>query len=315
MNLFFLGSALNLSSLYMVAGTGAAFSIKSGNLNFGGEGQIYLGGFVAGCILAYANSLPAALALPLAFIAAATASGLMALLSGVLKHTRNADFLFTSFLASSALIPIIDGLVIGPFRSKTDNLLATPFIEQKFRFASLMPPSTLNAVFFIAIALCLLFYLLINKTAYGRKLQIYGISPEFSSFAGYNNCGFIYSSAFVSGAMHGLCGAFAVVGTYFTCHQGFYSGMGWSAFSTALLAAANPLLMVPSALFLGFITTYANRYALYNNVGFDISSLIQAGILLVVSFSVFKTQGLSHRKDHRVKPDDDTRGPKGAQKC
>ena len=315
MNLFFLGSALNLSSLYMLAGTGAAFSIKSGNLNFGGEGQIYLGGFVAAIILAHVNFLPAALALPLAFIAAALASGLMALISGLLKHTRNADFLFTSFLASSALIPIIDGLVIGPFRSKTDNLLATPFIAQKFRFASLMPPSTFNITFFIAIFFCIFFYLLINKTAFGRKLVIYGISPEFSKFAGYNNRGFIYSSAFISGAMHGLCGAFAVAGTYFTCHQGFYSGMGWSAFSTALLAGANPLLMIPSSLFLGFITTYANRYALYNNVGFDISSLIQAFILLVVSFSVFKTQGLSHRKEHRDKSDDDTRGLKGAQTC
>ena len=291
MNLFFLGSALNLSSLYMVAGTGAAFSIKSGNLNFGGEGQIYLGGFLAGIILAYCGRLPAMIAIPLAFIIAAAGSGLLALVSGVLKHTRGADFLFTSFLASSALIPIIDGLVIGPFRSKTDNLLATPFIAQKFRFASLMPPSTFNATFIIAVILCMLFFLLINKTAYGRKLIIYGISPEFSRFAGYNNSGFIYSSAFVSGAMHGLCGAFAVAGTYFTCHQGFYAGIGWSSFSTALLAGANPVFMIPSSLFLGFITTYANRYALYHNVGFDISSLIQSCILLAVSFSVFKTHG------------------------
>lgn len=288
MNLFFLGTALNLSSLYMVAGTGASFSIKSGNLNFGGEGQIYLGGFIAAIILAATAFLPAFLAIPIALLAAAATSGLMALFSGILKHTRNADFLFTSFLASSAVIPVIDGLITGPFRSKTDNLLATPFIAQKFRFVSILPPSTLNATFFIAILLCLLFFLLINKTPYGRRLTIYGISPEFSRFAGYNNSHFIYSSAFVSGAMHGLCGAFAVTGTYFTCHNGFYSGIGWSSFSTALLAGANPLLMIPSSLFLGFITTYANRYALYHNAGFDLSSLIQSCILLIISFSLFK---------------------------
>ena len=298
MNLFFLGSALNLSSLYMVAGSGAAFSIKSGNLNFGGEGQIYLGGFIAGIILAKSSFMPSPLAFLLAFTAAALSSGLLALLSGLLKYSRNADFLFTSFLASSAIIPVIDGLIIGPFRSKSDNLLATAFIDQKFRFSSLLPPSSFNITFFIALALCFAFYMLINKTAYGRKMIIYGLSPEFSKFAGYNNSGFVYSSAFVSGAMHGLCGAFAVTGTYFTCHQGFYSGMGWSAFSTALLAAANPLLMIPSSLFLGFITTYANRYALYHNVGFDISSLFQAAILLAVSFSVFRNPVLKKERSN-----------------
>lgn len=286
MNLFYIGQALNLSSLYMIAGTGAAFSIKSGNLNFGGEGQIYLGGFVAAIILAKLGNWAAIPAVLIALLAAFLSSGLLALISGLLKKYKDADFLFTSFLASSAIIPLIDGLITGPFRSKTDNLLATPFIDQKFRFHSLMRPSSLNASFFIAILFCVGFFFLINKTAYGRKLKIYGISPEFSKFAGYSNSNFIFTSAFISGGMHGLSGALAIVGTYFTCHNGFYAGIGWSSFSTALLANANPLLMIPSSLFLAFITTYANRFALYNNVGFDISSLFQAVILLMISFYI-----------------------------
>ena len=270
----------------MIAGTGAAFSIKSGNLNFGGEGQIYLGGFVAAIILARLGNWAAIPAVFIALLAAFLSSGLLALISGLLKKYKDADFLFTSFLASSAVIPLIDGLITGPFRSKTDNLLATPFIDQKFRFHSLMRPSSLNASFFIAILLCVGFFFLINKTAYGRKLKIYGISPEFSKFSGYSNSNFIFTSAFISGGMHGLSGALAIVGTYFTCHNGFYAGIGWSSFSTALLANANPLLMIPSSLFLAFITTYSNRFALYNNVGFDISSLIQAVILLMISFYI-----------------------------
>ena len=51
MNLYYIGSALNLSALYMIAGCGAALSIKSGELNLGGEGQIYLGGFISAVIL------------------------------------------------------------------------------------------------------------------------------------------------------------------------------------------------------------------------------------------------------------------------
>ena len=91
--------------------------------------------------------------------------------------------------------------------------------------------------------------------------------------------------------MHGLCGAVAICGTYFTCHQGFYSGMGWNAFSASLIAYSNPLFIIPSSLFMGFITTFSNKYALYHNFGFDMDSLIQALILLLISFPIFKKRG------------------------
>ncbi|MBQ1709658.1 MAG: FtsW/RodA/SpoVE family cell cycle protein, partial [Treponema sp.] len=87
--------------------------------------------------------------------------------------------------------------------------------------------------------------------------------------------------------MHGLCGALAICGTYFTCHQGFYSGMGWNAFSASLIANSNPLFIIPSSLFMGFITTFSNKYALYHNFGFDMDSLIQALILLLIYTRIF----------------------------
>ena len=62
--------------------------------------------------------------------------------------------------------------------------------------------------------------------------------------------------------------------------------MGWNAFSAALIAGANPLALIPSSFLMGFMTTYANRYALFHNFGFDISSLIQAAILFLIAFPI-----------------------------
>lgn len=297
MNLYYLGSALNLSGLYMIAGSGALISIKSGDFNLGGEGQIYLGGFVSAVLLAklgevFAGSAmggdlswwAAVIAVFIAICAAFLLSGVMALLSAVLKILRNADFLFTSFIASAAIIPFIDGLISGPARSQTENLLATPFIPRDARLPSILKPSPLNASFIAAIAICILLWFVLNRTAWGRQLTVLGVSPEFSRFAGFACPTLSMTSAFISGGMHGLCGAAAVLGTYFTCHQGFYAGSGWNALSAALIAGANPLALIPSSLFMGFVTTYANRYALYNNFGFDISSLIQAVILFIIAF-------------------------------
>ena len=292
MNLYYIGSALNLSALYMIAGCGAALSIKSGELNLGGEGQIYLGGFISAVILGAIapeaspahSAIFVLLALALAFILPA----LVTLFSAFLKLLRGADFLFTSFIASAAIIPFIDGLIAGPARSHTENLLATPYIDQKLRLAQLLPPSPLNASFIIALVFCLVLWFLINRSAWGRQLTILGISPRFSEFSAFPRSRLTYTSALLSGGMHGLCGAAAILGTYYTCHSGFYSGTGWNSFSAALIAGANPLLLIPSSIFMGFITTYANRFALYNNFGFDISSLIQAVILFIISFPLFR---------------------------
>ena len=291
MNPYYFGMALNLSSLYMIAGLGAAVSIKSGALNLGGEGQIYLGGFTTALILVKLAELPVPLAMMLSLITAFLASGFLTLLSALLQHYRKADFLFTSYIASAATIPFIDGLISGSFRSHSNNLLATPFIEQKFRFPSIFKPSSLNPSIFLALLLCCVFFFLLYRTAWGRKLCIYGISPRFAEFSTYNIKRLSFSAAIISGGMHGLCGALAICGTYFTCHQGFYSGMGWNAFSASLIAYSNPLFIIPSSLFMGFITTFSNKYALYHNFGFDMDSLIQALILLLISFPIFKKRG------------------------
>ena len=283
MNVYYTGQALNLSALYMIAGSGAVISIKSGNFNLGGEGQIYLGGFVCAVVLAKLN-LPWGISVLPALLAAIVCSALMAGLSALFKIFRNADFLFTSFIASAAVIPFIDGLVAGPFRSTTDNLLATPFIPEGVRLTSILPPSPLNASFIFALALCAATWLVLNRTAWGRQLCTLGVSSEFSRFAGFANHKLTFGSALFSGALHGLCGGTAILGTYFTCHQGFYSGMGWNAFSAALIAGANPLFLIPSSIFMGVITTYSNKFAIYNNFGFDMSSLLQAVILFGIAF-------------------------------
>lgn len=281
MSLYFIGTILNLASLYMIAGIGCVICLKSGAINLGGEGQIYLGGFVAAVMLTsdWCQSLPAPLALLITFIVAMASSAALSGFSGFLSFRKHADFLFTSFIISAAVIPFIDGLIAGPFRSTAGNLLATPFIQEKFRLKSIMPPSTMNITFFFAVLVCINYAYCFKRTPNGRKLCIFGISNSFAQYAGYNRKLIIYTASFASGALHGLCGAMAVVGTYYTCHSGFYMSMGWNAFTASLLAGGNPLMLIPSSIFLAGIINTSETIAMYHNFGFDMSGMIQAFIL------------------------------------
>lgn len=295
MNSYFVGSLLNLATLYMVSGVGVMICLKAGYMNLGGEGQIYLGGFITAVILAnpIVERIPGVLAVSLAIVVAMSFSALLSFFSGFLLYTKHADMLFTSFIISAAVIPLIDGLVSGPFRGVDGNLLATPFIKTQFRLRSFLPPSAFNISFIFAILLCINYWYSFNRTSKGRKLTIYGVSDRFAIYAGYNSKSIIYTVTAASGAMQGLCGALAVIGTYYTCHVGFYSSLGWNAFSAALIAAGNPLLLIPAAGIMATLIHSSVTYSMFHNFGFDMSSIIQAVILFMIA-----TYNYDRRKKH-----------------
>jgi riboflavin transport system permease protein len=282
-SVYYAGFLVNTSVLLVTAGLGAAAALSVGECNLGGEGQIYAGGFTAAVILANCPDLHALPALLLAGTAAAVSGAFIILISAVLKHLKNASVLLTSFLVSSAVIPFIDSLIAGKFRGSTGNLLATPFIAEKYRFFLIAPPSPLSTTVFAVPLLCAAGWYFLYHTYYGNKIQILGISPEFAHYCGYHENTMIYSSLLASGAFHGITGFIAVCGMYYTCHSGFYSGMGWNGLSCALIAGSNPAFLIPAGLLLSWLYTSASRVAFNQNFNFDITGLIQGIVLFTVS--------------------------------
>ena len=49
--MYYFGLMLSLSVIYMLAGSGSAFTLKTGKVNLAGEGLIYLGGFLCAILL------------------------------------------------------------------------------------------------------------------------------------------------------------------------------------------------------------------------------------------------------------------------
>lgn len=291
MNTYFIGTALATASLYMVSATGNAICMKSGNINLGSEGQIYAGGFISALLLNFfarynfTSAFAVFFALLSALLLSILVSAFISSISALLQHYRKASFLLTSFIVSAFIIPLIDGLVTGPFRSKDSNLLATDFIIENYRFPQILEPSTLSPFIFIAIALCLVGGLFIYKSNYGRKINIYGLAPDFSKYAGFSTGQIELTSAVISGAMNGITGFAAICGLYYSCHQGFYNGIGWNALSVAMIARLNPFLIIPVSIFLAFAINFADNFALFHNFDFDISGLIQGIIIFVIAIT------------------------------
>lgn len=286
---YYFGEFLSAAGFLMLAGTGACVSLKGGHMNLGGEGQIYLGGFI-GCMLLNGLKGPTPLVFILSLFGAALASSLMAFISAILKEHRGAEVLLTSFLASAAAIPLVDGLITASKSTSGTNMLALPYIDQSLRMKQILYPSPLSISIFISVVVCLVAWYVIKKTRAGRIMKLWEVSPMFARYGGFNSKANTYSVLLISGALHGLTGFFAVAGTYYTCHKDFYLGMGWNALSAALIAGGNPLAIIPVSLLLGWLYTSADRVALLQSFSFDMGAIIQGIVLftIAVPFAVKK---------------------------
>jgi simple sugar transport system permease protein len=280
---WFLGNTLDRATLILTAAAGVTVAFRSGTFNLGGEGQVYLGGLAASAVLLAPTAMGGPAALALAAFAAAAAAGCLAAVSGFLKAKYGVDEMISSFLAASAVSPVVDFLVSGPMRDAGSNLLATARFAEDRMLPRLLPPSELSLSAPLALAALALVALVLDRTATGLRLRISGSNPAFARFAGLRSEKYWTPALACSGALHGLAGFFAVAGTYGLCHRGFSGGIGWNAIAVALIARNVPLALLPAAAVYAWIEAGSDAALLSSGLSFETSAFAQAAVFLLVT--------------------------------
>ena len=282
---WFIGNTLDGMALLLVASLGALFAFRGGVFNLGGEGQIYLGGLAASVVLlSYEDTarrfFPVVALLILAALTAMLVGGIMGGISGLLKKSLGLNELITSFLFSSALIPLADYLITGPLRDSSGNLLALPAFSKALLFPRILPPSNLSVSFAYALLLVFTGHVFINKTYRGYQMRISGAAPGFARYSGMDPEKVWVPAMAASGALSALAGFFAVAGTYGRCHAGFSGGLGWSGIAVALIAGSRPLLLLPAALIFSWLKSGSDSALLAAGLNIETSFFLQAAVLL-----------------------------------
>jgi simple sugar transport system permease protein len=292
-SVWFTGNTLDYMALLLCVSLGAAFAFRGGLFNLGLEGQVYLGGLAAACTLIFMPAgCPPGLLLGLAAAAAGLTGALMGGLCAFLKRAAGANPLITTFLLSAALTPAADSLIAGPLRDSSGSMLATA------RFGTvlprIMPPSNLSLSFIFSICLCLAAYIFIGRTGAGYRFRIAGGSPALARYCGINAEAVAVPALGLSGALGGLCGFFAVAGTYGLCYQGFSGGLGWAGMAVALIARNRFLALIPAALFYAALKSIVDQTLLSSVMSINASQLLQALVLMLATVKFSKKAGVKH---------------------
>jgi len=246
---------------------GEILTEKSGNLNLGVEGIMFMGGaFGLGGVFYYekAVSSPSGAAaviigLLCAFLAGAAASLIFSFLTTTLRANQNVTGLALS----------IFGTGIGQFAGEymrvreggyisISNALKVFFQNSPFpRFLQQIPLVGgilfANSIFFyLALALAVAMFWYLNKTRFGLYLRAVGESPATADAAGINVAKYKYAATILGGGISAI-GGMVYITTIAGCvwnHEGL-SGVGWLAVALVIFCMWRPLSAIWGSILFG----------------------------------------------------------------
>ncbi|HBL15849.1 MAG TPA: ABC transporter permease [Elusimicrobia bacterium] len=268
----------------MLAGTGLALAFRGRLWNIGAEGQLLAGAVAAtGAALSLKDLLPGFLMVPALFAAGAAGGAAWGLLAGWLKTRFQVNEVIGSLMLNYIAAEAVQYLIYGPWKGATQ--FGFPYTDN-FCAAATLPVIAGTRVHAPTLAVALAAaggaFWALRRMRFGFEVRALGGNPEAARYAGIDPARTALILMALSGGLAGLAGAGEAAGIHhhLTYPWAVSSGYGYSAIIVAWVAGLNPLLVVPSALFLGGILVGGD--AIQTSMGLPASAIsLFNGILLL----------------------------------
>ncbi|MGN1409847.1 MAG: ABC transporter permease [Eubacteriales bacterium] len=270
--LAWLARAIQFGTIIMFGSMGEILTEKSGNLNLGVPGIMYLGAF-AGFASAYTYENTAGnpigivciiLALAAAFIAASIGGLIYSFLTITLRANQNVTGLaLTTFGMGIANF-------FGAYLLKGEVYTAAPISNAAFTVKIPFLSDRLGVIgealfsygflAYLAIAAAVVLHLFLNKTRAGLNLRAVGENPATADAAGINVTKYKYLATVIGAGISGIGGLYYVLdynnGIWATTGQ--IEALGWLAVALVIFTTWRPLNAIWGAYLFGML------YWLYN---------------------------------------------------
>ena len=298
----------------IMTGLSVAFAFKTGLFNIGAAGQYTVGAFFA-LFSAIVLKLPWWACL----LASALGGAIWGAIPGIFKAFLNVNEVISAIMFNWMGLYAVNTLIYQGGTGLMFNLKTTKtFTLKECAPQALIPSFNVNvggkAYFgklfmptigiFIAIALAVIIWIVINKTTFGYELKACGFNKNSAKYAGINDKKSIVLSMIISGALAGLgAGLFYLSGSkeWEPLVSTALPAMGFNGISVALLASSNPIGCIFSALFISHITVgggfmYAKLFPT------EVADIISGVVIYLCAFSLLFKTFLMGRKKKKASP-------------
>lgn len=267
-----------------IAGLGCAIAFQAGQFNIGVEGQLIMGGMIAGFI-GYAFSLPPVIHCIIAVFAGGIGAGLFAILPGLLKAKKGVNEILSTIMFNYVAIYLASYLSNGPLKAP-GMMAAFPKIKRTAAIPLIGGGTRLHYGFFIMIGLIIITAVYMQRTVSGFKIRAIGANPVASMFNGINAPAEIVKSMFLSGFMAGLAGSIEILAVHGRFLPQFSPGYGFDSITSALIGNLNPFGVALASFFFGALRTGLGDMQIFMEMPKQLPTLMQGIIILFLAIFI-----------------------------
>jgi simple sugar transport system permease protein len=255
---------------------------RVGQVNVGGEGQLFLGGACAAGVALTFTSWPAWLLLPAMAIAGFAGGGALAALCGWLKARGWLSEVFSTLLFNYVAILAVSVLVFGPWRDPTSSNY--PQSRQIVSAAQLphVGSSRADVSVFVALGAIAAFAWVLGRTRWGLEIRAIGGNPNAAARNGVPLARYIVLAMLVGGGLAGLAGMAQLSALQLRLNPGLSPGLGYLGFLVSWLAGHNPRLIVPMAFLLAVLAAGGNVLQITQSLPYALVNVMSAVTMLIV---------------------------------
>jgi ABC-type uncharacterized transport system permease subunit len=257
-----------------------ALPSRSGLINVGGEGQLYMGACLATWGAIAFNSLPAWALLPLMALLGMLGGALWGFIPGYLKSLGLVNETITTLLLNSVAPKIVAFFVFGFWHSPMDTNKTPNFVP-----AARLPTffnSRIDLGFFIALVLLVIFWWIMKYSRWGLEIRAIGGNPQASKRNGIPLNRYWVIIMCIGGAIAGLAGMQQVSGYYGVLLVNFSRGLGFMGFLISWLSFGDPIAILVTSFIVSIILTGGNLLQLTSGIPYAVINILLAFTLFVV---------------------------------
>ncbi|MFT7593803.1 MAG: ABC-type uncharacterized transport system permease subunit [Paracoccaceae bacterium] len=285
------GYTLYYATNFMFTGLAVAIAFHARMFNIGGEGQAMLGGLGVALICVYIPWPHWSLALIFATAAAALFGAAWAAIPAYLQAKRGSHIVITTIMFNFIAAAVLNYVLVNVMRPKGSMDPATARFPDAVHLPTLhdlLAPlgiefsknAPANVTLLVAIAACVLVWLLIWRTRLGFEIRAYGHSETGALYAGISPVRITMIAMLISGGLAGMMAINNVMGEAERLVLNATEGAGFIGIAVALMGRSHPFGVFLAAILFGFLYQGGAELALWTKIPRELIVVIQALVIL-----------------------------------
>jgi simple sugar transport system permease protein len=219
-----LQQTLLLTTAIILTGLAVAFAFRCGMFNIGGQGQYLVGSYFAVWLGTSFVHLSPWVHVPLVVVVGALSGAFWAGIAGFLKATVGAHEVISTIMLNWIAIWVGEYLFgeQGPLQGPQPSVPISASIADGAKlpvFWGIALLQGLSIGIFIALAMLVVYWLIINRTTLGFEVRAVGFNPEAARYGGISVRRNYFLAMAIAGGFAGLAGALDIAGWEYNLGQ------------------------------------------------------------------------------------------------